>query len=473
MTDLDPAERLNATSTTTIQDLNDHVLGETFKYLRLSDLCSAADVCYNFKRNAQAEFSMRYSQYKVVNLSIGWRKSEIKYWRMEESALINISQSSSIFRNFGASMEFLKIKLEPSKQQFSSKVIEPVIQYCGETLKGLDCKHIKFTADLVLKLRPLLSQLQEIDVRYPYWESQQTANDMFSSCSKLQKLQFGGHPYKNALNLDFPIRRNIATLESVIIYNCPLIRKQTFIKFLKVNPQLKRIEVRTLDLFPPEVVHSIAQYCPQIEKIVFIGWSKSPAKRFKPEHLKHSIALKTLDFNCRRASIPSVISEFIAACSSLECLQLSSVKSNRKLVEMISQMENLRKLSLLDPKCMRWDDILEIVSNLKELTHLALRVVIPPPTALVDIVRRSPKLLELEIDQTHLFGEHVLYPACEFDEDIFTQILEIIATRNMPNRLILLLPEYLIAKVSDKMQTTNKNRLELKASQGRRSYGWQ
>lgn len=51
---------------TTIRDLNDHVLRETFSHLDDLDLHAVSDVCSQFERNALAEISSRFKQKRFV-----------------------------------------------------------------------------------------------------------------------------------------------------------------------------------------------------------------------------------------------------------------------------------------------------------------------------------------------------------------------------------------------------------------------
>lgn len=54
-------------SANTILNLNDDVLRETFRNLNALELGAIADTCSAFKRNAQAEFSLRSKDLQFTN----------------------------------------------------------------------------------------------------------------------------------------------------------------------------------------------------------------------------------------------------------------------------------------------------------------------------------------------------------------------------------------------------------------------
>lgn len=214
MMDSNSTNRMPIRSTTTIQDLNDDVLRETFR----RGLCTVADVCSTFKRNAVAEFSTRNKD-EYIGLSFGGNGLS--------------KQSLPMLRDFGSVIRFLRVFF--NGKVHSAQIVEFIVQYCGKTLKGLFMQNFMFSINLISKLQPLHSQLQEMTNHEGFWESEQTAVDMFSSCREVRTMSF---------SLDFPLRGNIPKLTSLSMSFFYNVDERSIENFLKENPQLVCYAVR-------------------------------------------------------------------------------------------------------------------------------------------------------------------------------------------------------------------------------------
>lgn len=146
------------TSTTTIYDLNDYVIRETFKNLNDLQLCAVADVCTNFKQNAQAVFSTRYKAKQFI-LSI---RDNRKFGYFMEKEIQN---SKFLMRKLGFFIKFLVLHcgFEGDFQTLRkrSKIgFELINEFCGDTISSLDLLGPMLTNDFVSIMRPVLSRLR-------------------------------------------------------------------------------------------------------------------------------------------------------------------------------------------------------------------------------------------------------------------------------------------------------------------------
>lgn len=135
--------RIEESKWTTILDLNDHVLLETFRNLGAGDVCAIADVCSTFKRNAQAEFML-------------WNKN-LNFSTSAECNL-HIRQLAPALRNFASSTAVIGISLTPAHRNQSPHVLKLIIKYCGVSLNELKLECVDFSASMVLKMSRLLSR---------------------------------------------------------------------------------------------------------------------------------------------------------------------------------------------------------------------------------------------------------------------------------------------------------------------------
>lgn len=89
------AHQSAAAPATSLQDLNDDVLRETFKYLGVYDLGVIADVCSSFKRIAQEEYGRR----KETNLRRPPLKPIFHVIRNFEHSLLSIVIDETVSAN--------------------------------------------------------------------------------------------------------------------------------------------------------------------------------------------------------------------------------------------------------------------------------------------------------------------------------------------------------------------------------------
>lgn len=369
--------------TTTICDLNDHVLCEIFQNINDFDLNVVADVCFDFRRNALAVFSRRYKLERfTMNIQQMIRTNRSSTW--------SLRQLPSVLRNFGPFFHSLGICLDDSIviRVHSQKIMEKLIQYCATTLKELQLCYIDFTAEIIPKLRPLLSQLQKLELQECRWETKTIASEMLSFCPEMHTLSISCIV---SWPVDFVTCRTFSKLESFTA-RCSNVNNESIENFLQLVPRLKEIKILYCSKITTEIIPTIVKYARQIEKIQLIGNYEDDNFIANGKCLRHLSALKSLEMNCHRKSFSPIINELVDARIPLESLNLIRFSLNRDFISAIAKLENIRKLKLSTTENMKLSDITEIIGNMNELTHLDLTTNSLATDLPVKIIKFAPKL---------------------------------------------------------------------------------
>lgn len=181
-------KRMCIRSPTTILDLNDYVLRKVFSHLNDFNLCSVANVCSSFKRNAHKIFLLRHTEKRYDIVIIPWRNYRKRLQRLP-----------SILQTFGFLIKSLVIYTDTSFCDLTYCVLESVGRYCNQTLIELCLQQFAITADIISLLRPLLGRLKTLELERCVWESESPAirfkSDSFlveivRCASRLRELKF-------------------------------------------------------------------------------------------------------------------------------------------------------------------------------------------------------------------------------------------------------------------------------------------
>lgn len=414
-------EKCNKTSTT-ISDLNDHVVREICQHLDDISLSTVADVSTIFRRNALAEFTVRN---QTQCLQIPLDLDEGCYYRRGKD-FIGLRQLLSVFRNFGPAIKWLNVSLygwnfQNLRFQYSQLVMQLIIQYCDQALNNLTLCGFMLTSDTTPKLRPLLLRMQQLHFIMCRWKSDSVASGLLSLCPELQKfsITFGG---ASVFRDPFPFSR----LKSLKIVACHDVDNASIENFLGTNPHLEELEIRCCENIRSDVFRSFTQHIPQIEKLDLCVEYNHDAFIEDAEHLKHLTVLKSLKMKCHDHSFSPVINELVAAHVPLEVLQLIDCVANTELAQGIAGLIHLKELKLNNAPSFQLSDIFIFVSALSELNNLQVEVsnLQMNSTNLVDIIRLSAATLwKLEI---YLPNPN----ETKLEEADFNKILEIIRQRD-------------------------------------------
>lgn len=433
--------------TTTIHDLNDHVLWECFKNLDDRALSEVVDVCSFLRRNALAVLSLRY------------RQKPIRFC-MDHQKPTQFRSMHSILRNIGSFITSLEMVVYPDNSEYSRRLMRTVVLYCGESLNELRLYGITFAADLVPMLEPLLRRLPKLGLSQCRSHANFDPSEMFSLCAELHSLSFFRFHWQHFNLVTIP------KLKSLSLKNCNHINNKFIRKFPEVNPQLKEFELNERPRVSSEIFQSIVQYTPQIEKIAIHLFfrSRDHPDNFHIEHVKHLKqlkALKWLKINCQNDSISPVICELVASAVPLKCLSLSHFTANCVLFVAISQLKQLKTLEFSDGTNMNWSYIVKMVERLIEVTDLRIDAVEIGPRPFLEIIRRAPKLQYLQLGTSNR--------KVALDAKLFMKILAMLAAHNRQHRLEVSLRAGSV-NVPQEMLRANRNLLKIDTEDDKRPY---
>lgn len=430
-------DAMQSTEATTIDDLNDDVLRETFEYLDDEGLYAVADVCSSFKRNAQAEFAKRFkSREYIISIPANGFQSYCQAQR-------------GILRNFGAFIHYLTVDTYYCVEEFR-EILELIIRNNGPPLKSLNLSGVDFEGNICRKLQPLLSQLQVLRLSGCTFETKSVGTEIISFCSKLRKLIATG---PSASVFGFILEgRAIPTLESIRI---EYIGNRSIADFLELNPQLKKISLLSCPRVTDDMIPSIVQYNPRIEK--FELHSSLLTRDFieNTKRLARLPALKCLKINCGGKSFAPAIEELVAAHIPLERLILGQCILDTQFADAIVELKQLKilKIALCD-RNMKKADVLKIARNLSELHHLDTWDPCHGMTSsdLLEIIQCAPKLQSLDF---HFTEESKL------DIESYMKIMNVVAARNEKCPLQIRCPRSSFVDVPKDLQKANRGKLRL------------
>lgn len=407
---------------TTILDVNDDCLREIFEKLNDSDLITVANVCSNFRWNAQHVFSLRYAQ-KYFCFCID--EAEFLTQRPHPTQLHLLY---STLRNFGPLINSLQIELNFGYPDsgISQKIMKLIVQHCSETLNEMRLLAITFNANVIPVLRPLLKRLKSLDFFCCHFDTESNASKIFFLCSQLKTLSITNITNTSRLSLNLPIRFANPTLKSFKIEHCGKFTNKTIKKFLKKNPQLEKLEMEWCRGIPSRIFKSVVQYTPRIEKLTLANNDDDGAFVESANHLKELTALKWLEIDCHYEPFAPVIDHLAEANVPLECLRLLAFVEDQELFEGISKFKHLKTLKLFYGRNMNISDVLGMVRRLSNLCDLRVNDVAVTANDYLEVVRSATKLQHLQLELIH---------KVTLDVELYTKMLEVVATRKEKSRL--------------------------------------
>lgn len=405
--------------TTTILNLNDHVLRETFKHLKVAELGVIADVCANLRMNARAAFPKR---------------KYLRIWRDHRELPIQLQQMHCTLRNFGSMVTLLDVTIWPQHCKQSLQIMGTIYQYCGETLRGLRLQGVEFTADLIPTMKLLLQQIQKVDFFHCHFVAGFDASEMFSMSADLRSLSLR---YLKEFNLrcHYPLRG--------------------IKQFLVTNPQLKELHIHVPFDLSTKNYQSIGQHAPQIEKLRLLAPGTLDDMT---QLLKRLTALEWLEIDCQNNSISVAISELVASHAPLKCLHLSNFIADEELFSAISNLKQLKTLEFSSGKNVTKFDVVQLVGCLTELADF--RVDAMQVSHVMEIIRGAAKLQYLQLKYIH---------GGIMDINLYIDILGLVANRNGRGCLEIGLPDRLV-DVPQETLKANRNLLKIKTGYGKKPY---
>lgn len=427
-------------STTTVLHLNDDCLLEVFKYLNLQDLCSVADVCCRFRKNAQDQFS--YSDFK----HIGFRND---FYQSSETDDQKLVQTSRVLRNFGA---YIKSVYNVNgggdyfteyRSKYHMRTIELMSLHCSESLIELDLVIYNMTIAIGTILRPVLANLRKLTLReglfsdlflstLPLWTPELRELRFMHMCNRRGELKvicFDG------------LRQSWPKLTKLTLFDVDFVKNEDIDGFLMRNQQLKEIEIVNCRNIDDRIWQSIATHVPLIEAIRFNQCI--PTNVCNVKHLNQLTRLRSLDLSTSLKDSADYLTSAVcvvgAAQIAIEKLNLSKVdfsKGSAQFVDGISKLKHLKSLRIDKTTGLAAPDICKICKSLSQLTKINLigNELSLTFDNLLEMIRYLDKLETLFFLKSRFMDKDERI--C-IDADAYTRLVQAVGQRRERNHLLL------------------------------------
>lgn len=416
------ASNQSTLSETTISDLNDDCLHEVFAVMNSDQLAVVADVCVRFR-----QISMYFARSKCKELRISDRPTYSDY-----SKLRNFSEFvEQIYLNSYGKLQSKHLK----------RLIELLNMRCVDTCTEVTFRSVHLTREIAVLLQPLLGRAQKLRFNschldepilksLPRWSPELSALECFLCNSNKDK--------RNRLD---SLRQRFDKLTSISLFAENNVTMWDAAAFLKLNPQLKQMELKYCGKLDDSIFALIAKHVPKIEGIHF--FSKKRNNRHNIECLGHLSELKLLSLRIHddQAYMQSVVTKIASSNVALEFLDLSNFDLRYRaaqFTEGISTMQNLTTLRLSDVLNLSAAHLITISENTKGLSNIFLTATnfMMSNDELLTFVRNAKKLQKFEWSVCNY------YPATitNIDVNAFTKLVEIADQRIGKTNLNLILP---------------------------------
>lgn len=443
--------KINTSSKTTILDLNSDCMLEVFKYLDLKDLCATGDVCRHFRENAQNYFALPKFKKDILEIVcapypqlVMSRRDNFSVEKMRVIELEGMSFNkkllhiSRVLRIFGVSVRSIKLyegrRCDGDNLPKCNRFILNLIgRYCSGTLIELDLYQCDLTGEIEKTMRPLLLHLERLiicECKYSKLFGQMLS--MWSP--ELRGLQFSydlshlnyDQKFSKGMRLDDILCRSFPKLTWISFRSICGKKTYNIEKFLKLNPQLKKIGLVNCSSIRGNIFQSIATHVPHIEAMEIdrvFKFNDSNLKYCGQFNCLNTLKLCTMGYKkCRpldHAFIPSILHEIHVAKIALKHLHVYAAKNiddknferTEEVIDAILKLKTLESLWLLQVPELRTSHILDICKQLSELSNLKLECneLMMSEEVLLEIVKTAHKLQSLQyFDFKYIFDLHTI-----------------------------------------------------------------
>lgn len=402
-----------STPTATIMDLNGKCIRKIFTFLDQYDLPAVADVCVRFRENAVQSVG---SKFKKLELS-------------ENST----PEDYSKLRNFGTSVESLWLfghcrkSKKQKKAKLQKRLIRFAVQYCvGESI-ALHLSCFDLTDALAFLLKPMLGRVHELSVtncqfgkvfvtKLPLWSP------------KLRELDYSGKVPLNDEGEFDGIHQKFPKLEYIHFSDSDVVKNSDIVKFLELNPQVKKLDVDYCDSIDDNIFQSIVKSPCRIERLRFVA--DNPSNRDNIKYLGQLRELKSLMLSVKddRGYVPQAVHEIASANIALETLIVSEFDMSEQFIEGLLDLRKIKTLHLTDVNNMATAHLMEIGKSLKDLSKLWVSVTLEMTTDdLLKFIQNAEKLQEFRL---YPWGEVPIGFGTTLDVGTFEKLVKTVEQRS-------------------------------------------
>lgn len=335
---------------TKLLGLNDDCLVEIFSYLDAVDLCAVNQIAGRLHRIAQQVFRMHFTTLDLSHIS-----SMVNYYEL------TLYKARNLFQCFGASIVQLKVAALAFKLEKRSRVVDLIVRHCSN-LKSLEFIDFQFRNTRIAHVQKFLGNLHELTLTR--CNLQGCLRNLFRECVQLKSLVIQTDTNLNGACLEWEFPQ----LESATLTMRDDISLHSFYTFLRMNPQLKSLELYHCD---DETFDPIATNLPQLERLsVEVSYFYDYVENLKSLlQLNH---LKELKLNCSLYPISTFV-DALAAKDTIEVLHISEGVLNDHLIEALSKCKRLRSLKLCSMPNVHDKFLIGLAKNLPNLNEFYIR----------------------------------------------------------------------------------------------------
>lgn len=349
---------------TILEALNDDCLMEIFKSLTVRDLCNVADVCKDFRRNAQTVFHLQHSKFKTRNIS-------------EENGT-NMITAEQLFRNFGEFIQELCID--------GGHLYNIADQ---ENLMYLACEYCRYTKLKVLTLAQIVINV-ELRWIYVYFNlfyalpelrlHSCTLNDDFgkfiSTCEIPRIVVFSPYELMKWMNHTFPNLLSFSLIDAWI-------SESHFEEFIKRNGHLLQLLIHK-SILSSDIIKTVTESMPNLVSFCLAGIHvRIPNERKNVLRLAKLRSLKALTLDCGLFPLKELVDALVTESTPLSEFNIYFGNVDKELLKKLNDITT-------------------------PLTNLTLRRVQMQNVSLIDVVKTLTNLQELEIDIKRIVAEDVV-----------------------------------------------------------------
>lgn len=401
---------------TSLLDLNDDCLFETFSWLPLLDLCVIRNSCSRLRTVADNYVGRTH---KLLNTKCTPIKND-QYSPIYKEEILQVLSS------FGHQIDALTLNRDDFSTNALSDVLLPMLDaFCKKhRLQHLKLSNFSFSDDFVTSCSHPFENLKGLTL--DECTSYTTSIDEFiEKCTGLTHLEvIHGNIDFSFLKQEYPLLRqcsvNSSRIDSEIVTN--------FISKNKQLNELNMVQCNECNGVDDSIFISAAEHLSDLEKLTLRTILVTPNFKANLMELLNLRKLRKLEIDCNYETIDDFL-KGLAVKNQLDSLGLASVELTDEVCNDIGNLKNLHNLKLVkildSVKPGQFRSIAAALPNLKELEIASSDSVTFDD--IVEFVENSPKLVDIMISSC----KNVI----PFDRAQFNRLAEVCAKRPTQQKL--------------------------------------
>lgn len=339
-----------------ILDLNDGCLIELFKYLPISDLKNAFQVCTKFQSIAKSVFKDRFNEFGLMMH---------EYSSKNQNGYLAVDQK--LFRYFGSAIKSLWLNFKQGSPNFNQQLIDCMLKYCigpNDALTELTIDNFDVTPNQIQLLQPIFKRLTILSISSG--KIDRNVANLIGASRDLVELRLSQINFNNISHLKFD------KLNELSLGDGNQFSDENFIKFIRTHSNIKSLRIHMPnDRMTTNICRSIATNLKALE--VFECSRKltsSDENCFSPlAELKH---LKKLHLNCSSLSVKELFNALADKKPPITWMTLSNLNIDLNMANDLAKLNKMENLFLYHGNHIERNQLLTILGGMPNLKSLSL-----------------------------------------------------------------------------------------------------